>query len=69
MADSSRRRGILTVGVRLPILGPGRTRLGSGEEHRFNQIEVPFLAHALYEDGADHAAPAMMLHASVDCSL
>ena len=47
----------LTVGNRLADVGPGRARLGSGEEDWIDQIEVPLLAHALHEHGADHATP------------
>ena len=41
----------------LADVGSGCPRLGGGEENRIDQIEVPFLAHALHEHGTHHATP------------
>jgi hypothetical protein len=32
-------------------------RIAGAEKHRFDQVEIAFLLHALHQDAADHAAP------------
>jgi hypothetical protein len=48
----------LSVETGLPDGRAGAADVRSGEEHGVDAIEIPFVAHALHQNGAHHAAPA-----------
>src|SRR5690606_13837012 len=49
--------GILQRGNVLADRRALATDIGSGEEHRLDQVEIPLFQHALHENGTHHAAP------------
>ena len=50
--------GVLQRRDVLADLGALAADIGGSEEHRLDQVEVPFFTHALHEHGTHHATPA-----------